>query len=269
MTYIAKTIGLLRFSVLTPTYYSERFDTLDETAAHLFSAERMALRFRLFETLCLPSLVEQTDPDFECVVLTAERMPDEYKDRLRALLDPIPHIHLRAVGTDNHYQLLKGGYDSINTGDATHRILFRLDDDDCVDLNFIARTKRMAAGAVGAQPENAPIAIAHNRGFYVRVTGGGNNEVFDACERAPLSTGTSVVAPVGFPKNPYRYVHRALPQHFTTFSDLSVPAFIRTIHNDNKSNPTQIGITHKLKPGRIERLVNENFPVALDVLKAL
>ena len=29
----ARIIGLLRFSVLTPTYYSEKFDSLDKTAA--------------------------------------------------------------------------------------------------------------------------------------------------------------------------------------------------------------------------------------------
>ena len=44
-------IGLLRFSVLTPTYYSERFDTLEKIAEHIFSPERMALRFHLFENL--------------------------------------------------------------------------------------------------------------------------------------------------------------------------------------------------------------------------
>ncbi len=63
-----KTVGLLRFSVLTPTYYAERFDTLEKTAAHLFSPERMELRFRIFENLCLPSLTRQSDRDFECVL---------------------------------------------------------------------------------------------------------------------------------------------------------------------------------------------------------
>lgn len=57
-------VGLVRFSVLTPTYYSERFANLKQTARHLFNPDRMELRFSVFENLCLPSLVRQSDPNF-------------------------------------------------------------------------------------------------------------------------------------------------------------------------------------------------------------
>lgn len=268
MTFSTRMIGLLRFSVLTPTYYSERFKTLEETAAHIFSTERMELRFRLFENLCLPSLVRQSDQGFDCVVLTAESMPSIHLDRLKGLLDPIPNIHLRTVGTDKHYQLLKAGYNSLETPDCTHRILFRLDDDDAVDLDFVKRAKHLAQGMLELQDTGAPFVMAFNRGFYVRCIEG-ENEVFDACERAPLSTGTALVAPVDYPRNPYRYNHRALAQHYTTVSDISVPGFIRTIHGDNKSSPTQMGLTHKMKPPRLRRSLQRYFGVDLDMLKTL
>ncbi|MAC77116.1 MAG: hypothetical protein CML66_03540 [Rhodobacteraceae bacterium] len=260
-------IGLLRFSVLTPTYYSERFPTLDEIAAHIWSPDRMALRFHLFERLCLPSLVNQTDTRFDCVILTGDRLPPEYRARLEALLAPHDHLHLRAVGTDNHYALLKDGYNSIDLGDATHKALFRLDDDDAVDVNFIARTRKRAKGLLALQDPRTPTIIANNRGFYVRRIEGGENEVFDASERAPLSTGTTLLAPVDYHRNPYRYVHRKLAQHYTTYSDISVPAFIRTIHGDNKSNPTQMGLTHRMQPARIEKSLKKNFGVTLSDLK--
>jgi len=268
MAYTTRMIGVLRFSVLTPTYYSERFDTLEKTAAHIFSPERMELRFRLFETLCLPSLLRQSDPEFDCVVLTADSMPALYLDRLSALLDPLDNIHCRPVGTDKHYQLLKEGYNSIPAGDVTHRILFRLDDDDAVDIDFVKRTKHLAQGMLDMQDTGAPFVIAYNRGFYVRAQEG-ENEVFDACERAPLSTGTTLVAPADYPRNPYRYNHRALAQHYTTLSDISVPAFIRTIHDDNKSSPTQMGLTHKMRPPRMRKQLRDHFGVEYDMLKAL
>jgi hypothetical protein len=110
--------------------------------------------------------------------------------------------------------------------------------------------------------------IACNRGFYVRAQEG-ENEIFDACERAPLSTGTVLSAPVGYPRNPYRYNHRALAQHYNTFSDISVPGFIRTIHGDNKSNPTQMGLTHKMKPEKIAKQIRSHFGVDIDTLKTL
>ncbi|WP_428926607.1 glycosyltransferase [Marinibacterium sp. SX1] len=269
MAHRIRIIGLLRFSVLTPTYYSERFPTLDAIAAHIWSPERMALRFHLFEKLCLPSLTGQTDADFECIILTGERLPAAYRDRLADLLAPHPNLHLRAVGTDNHYQLLKDGYNSIDLGDATHKALFRLDDDDAVDRRFIARTRKRARGLLALQDARTPTIIAYNRGFYVRRDETGDNEIFDATERAPLSTGTTLLCPVDYHRNPYRYNHRALAQHYTTYSDISVPAFIRTIHGDNKSNPTQMGQTHKMAEPRIRKALDKNFNVSYPDLKAL
>lgn len=263
-----RTIGLLRFSVLTPTYYAERFKTLEETAAHLFSPERMELRFRLFETLCLPSLARQTDPDFTALVLTAESLPAHLLERLAALIEPHRNIHLVPVGTGNHYPLLRDAYTSVDIGTATHRIMFRLDDDDAVDLDFVRRTKRLAEGLVALRGPKAPVVIAYNRGFYVD-TSGGDNEVFDACERAPLSTGTTLVAPESYKNNPYRYVHRKLAQHYDCYSDISVPAFIRSIHGDNKSNPTQMGPTRKMKPAAIAEALEAHFHLTLEDLKAL
>lgn len=263
-----KTIGLLRFSVLTPTYYSERFKTLDATAAHLFAPERMALRFRLFETLCLPSLAAQSDPEFTALVLTAEALPAEHLERLAALIEPHRNIHLVPVGTGNHYRLLRDAYDSIDIGEATHRTMFRLDDDDAVDRDFVRRTKRLAQGLVALRGPERPVVIAYNRGFYVDSTGR-VPEVFDACERAPLSTGTTLVAPVAYKNNPYRYVHRKLAQHYDCYSDISVPAFIRSIHGDNKSNPTQMGLTRKMKPEAVAAALREHFHIGLDELRAL
>lgn len=263
-----RTIGLLRFSVLTPTYYSERFTSLEDTAAHLFAAERLELRFRLFETLCLPSLVQQSDPDFTALVLTAESLPEPWLSRLEALLAPLSNIHLRRVGPDKHYPLLRDAYQSVDVTDATHRIMFRLDDDDAVDRDFIARIKRLATGLMAIRDPDTPAIIAFNRGFYVDTTSD-ETAVFDACERAPLSTGTTLVAPVTYPNNPYRYVHRKLLQHYDCYSDISVPAFIRTIHGDNKSNPTQMGLTRKMKPRQIAKALKAHFHLTLDDLKAL
>jgi len=268
MTISIKTVGLLRFSVLTPTYYSERFDTLEKTAAHIFSPERMDLRFRIFENLCLPSLTRQSDSEFDCVVLTAESMPPQYLDRLLALLEPLPNIHCLPVGTDKHYQLLKQGYNSVPADDCSHRILFRLDDDDAVDLDFISRTKRLAYGLLELQGPDIPFIIAYNRGFYVRTTKA-KAEVFDACERAPLSTGTALVARKDHPANPYRFNHRKLAQHYNTLSDISVPGFIRTIHGDNKSNPAQMGITHKMPAKKIQDQLTRHFGVSLNDLTVL
>ncbi|MEX0339504.1 MAG: glycosyltransferase [Arenibacterium sp.] len=268
MTPVFKTIGLLRFSVLTPTYYSEKFDTLEATAAHLFSEERMALRFHLFENLCLPSLTRQSDPNFQALILTAESLPAPYMARLENLLAPYDNIALRPVGTGNHYPLLRKAYNSVPTEGATHRIMFRLDDDDALDLNFIKRTKQLAQGLFHFHDAPPPTILAYNRGYYVQFQDG-ENDVFDACERAPLSTGVTLVAPLDHATIPYRFVHRKFAQHYNTYSDISVPGFIRTIHGDNKSNPSIFGLSRKMEQHAMAEELKTCFGVSLDTLKAL
>lgn len=268
MTQSMNMVGLVRFSVLTPTYYSERFSNLKQTARHLFDPDRMELRFSIFEQLCLPSLVRQTDNNFDLVVLTAKAMPEVYLNRLRDLLAPHDNIHLRPVGTRNHYRLLKQGYDSVPSNDASHRILFRLDDDDAVDLDFVRRTRSLASGLLPLQPAGSSFVIAHNRGFYLRATPEGP-EVFDAIEQAPLSAGTALVTPVGSGANPYKFNHRKLARHFNLYSDMQVPAYIRTIHGDNKSEPAQTGITRSMIPEEIDASLQLHFGQSLAGLKAL
>ncbi|MBI6630950.1 glycosyltransferase [Pontibaca salina] len=260
--------GLLRFSVLTTTYYTERFDTPEKTAGYLFSPERMKLRFHLFEHLCLPSLLKQTDQNFTAIVLTAKAMPERYLDRLKALLRPVPNIHCFPVGTGKHYRLIKQGYDRIPDNGVSHRALFRLDDDDAVDRDFIARTRRLATGLMALQTPETPFVIAHNRGFYLHKNDK-EPEVFDAVERAPLSVGTTIVSPVDSPVNPYRFNHRNLPQHLNTFTDISQPAFIRTIHGDNKSRPAQIGLTHMMSEAGIDAELQAYFGIGSAQLKSL
>ncbi|MEP2718660.1 glycosyltransferase [Pseudophaeobacter sp.] len=268
MTEPMQMVGLVRFSVLTPTYYSERFPTLRQTAKHLFAPDRMELRFSVFENLCLPSLLRQSDSNFELVVLTAKSMPEVYLNRLQDLLAPYDHIHCRPVGTRNHYRLLKQGYDSVPGNDASHRILFRLDDDDAVDLNFVRRTRQLAAGLLPLQAPDSSFVIAHNRGFYLQATEDGP-EVFDAIEQAPLSAGTALVTPLGSGANPYKYNHRRLARHYNLYSDMQVPAYIRTVHGDNKSDPAQTGITRRMEAAEIDASLQQHFGLTLAALQEL
>ena len=263
-----KMVGLVRFSVLTEGYYAHKFSSVEETAAHLFSPERMELRFRLFEKLCLPSLTRQSDTDFQLVVLTAESMPERYLSRLLDLLDPLPNVVCQAVGVDKLYGLLRAGYDSIPEEGESHRILFRLDDDDAVDGDFVRRTKKFAKGLLPLQGHRTPFILAYNRGFYLEGSGD-SAQIYDSCERAPLSTGTSLVVPTGNKYNPYRFNHRKFAQHFNTFTDISVPSFVRTIHGDNKSNPTQMGLTHKWDVAKIEAALQKHFGFSSDYLRTL
>lgn len=261
-------VGVVRFSVLTEDYYAETYGSVEAIGEHLFSDERIALRLKLFETLCLPSLVAQSDQDFRVVVLTSTLLPGSARARLDALVAPYDNISVFAAAPARHYQICKQAYASAHEEGYSHRLSFRLDDDDALASDFIARLKLMAIPLLELQPEE-PTMIAFNRGFYVEVSGQGGNEVLDTVERASLSVGLTLLHPASYGRNPYRYNHRAIGQHYTLYSDISEPGFIRTIHSDNKSSPAKLGITGKMKPRDIEAQISERFGFAIQTLRDL
>jgi len=265
-----KMVGVIRFSILTPTFNADRYPDLDAAAEALFAPERLALRLHLFERLCLPSLIRQSDPEFQLVVATSERLPASVRQRLEEVLAPHDHMQLAVFGTDNHYQILKAAYATVPAQGETHRILFRLDDDDALDGDYVARSKALAAGLLPLQATpQTPFALAHNKGIYLIKEAGQPPQVLDSCERAPLSAGTALVRPVEGQGNPYRYNHRKFAQHYPLFSDISVPAFVRTVHWDNHSTPAMMGLTARQTEAEIDADLRRHFGLTLADLKAI
>ncbi len=263
-----KMTGVVRFSVLTEDYYARRYPTVEEAAAHLFSDERMELRFRYFERLCLHSMIRQSDPDFHLVVLTSDQMPRAHLWRLEDMLAPHYNIQLLTAPVGVHYKLLQEAYDLIPDQEETHFVRFRLDDDDAVDGNFVKRTKNFARSMIRMQGKRTPFIIAYNRGFYLRGRGP-EAEVYDTCERAPLSAGTALVAPADDRMNPYRYNHRKFAQYFNTFTDISGPFFLRSIHGDNKSNPSEMGDTRQWSERILRRNLKRHFDLTPEQLQEI
>ncbi len=261
-------IGLVRFSVLATDYYSDTHGSPEAVKAHLYTPERMALRLKMFETLCLPSLARQSDQGFTLVVLTSTELPGQARAKLDEMLAPYPNMRVHAAEPGPHYQIIKAAYASAYEEGRSHRVEFRLDDDDALAGDYISRLKALAGPLRDLNPE-APTAISFNRGFYVDVTGEGGNAVFDTVERAPLSCGTALLKPAAYGRNPYRYNHRALAQHYTLYSDISAPCFLRTLHRDNKSVPAKLGITGKMPPQAVAREVEARFGFDIGMLRAL
>ncbi|WP_372614996.1 glycosyltransferase [Aquicoccus sp.] len=268
MTTDIPVVGVVRFSVLAVDYYTERFGTVDNIAEHLFSPERLALRFELFEKLCLPSLAQQSDRDFRAVILTSTELPSDARARLDDLVAEHDHIEVFAAEPHQHYPISRMAFRSVPLGGASHKLWFRLDDDDAVALDYVERLKHTARG-LRAIHGDQPFMIAFNRGFYVEVTGQGGNRIVDFVERAPLSVGTALLAPAAYDRTPYRYNHRALGQHYNLYTDIAAPVFLRTIHSDNKSQPTKQGVGQELAEADVEHRIRERFGFDIDMLRAL
>ena len=71
-----KIYGHCRFSYFGQTDTGKAVQTEEDAKALLWNAERMAVRFHLLENIMLPSMIAQTDQDFQFVITTSNEMPD-------------------------------------------------------------------------------------------------------------------------------------------------------------------------------------------------
>jgi len=217
-------VGLIRFSFATIGKFYPDFETIEDMEAFLFDTDRLDRRFRLFQAYCLPSLANQTDPDYICVLLVGANMPDEYKALLREWTQDIPAVQIVEAEPQHHYAGIKQTLNAIPSDGYTHRTTFRFDDDDAVDNEFIERLKIIAPKAAEIGGAQHPTSIAHNLGFYLEQRED-KTVVYPTCERTPISVGAALMAPVGFTENVYSVDHRQLPQFF---NPIATPSIIHT-----------------------------------------
>ena len=127
-------IGVIRFSVLTDDFTPLNYGDAQTMRQRFFDPHRLEERLTMFEHLCLSTLARQTDKGFRCAILTAEDMPDWAMNRLKAMLAPHPQFLLYAAPMGHHYALIKDAYRATAAPGFTHRVSFRLDDDDGMAL---------------------------------------------------------------------------------------------------------------------------------------
>ena len=77
-------VGFCRFSYPAEGGFQVEHEDIATREAYLYSAARMDERFRHFETICLPGLKAQTDPDFTFLILVGSSLPAELRARLEA-----------------------------------------------------------------------------------------------------------------------------------------------------------------------------------------
>lgn len=242
------------------------FATTATQSAALFDPDRMDRRFRLFEHLTLPSLLAQRDGDFRTIFLVGEAMPADQTARLKAAIAPLPGAQVVALPPMQHYAATQAAFGQVPDDGATHLTSVRLDDDDALDRGHVARLRAMAEGLHRVCGQHRPVIIGANRGFFLDTR---RHELFDVVERLPIGAGLAMLAPVGAGVNVFRRNHRLLPQFFATLTDVATPAFIRTIHGDNDSEPHASGLSRQMAEADIARAVADHFPFTADMLKTL
>jgi hypothetical protein len=130
-----------RFSVFDPQFNGfkitnlrkaitpEEIETLRDT---LFSDERLEFKFKVFEKVTLPSIVNQTFKNFIWLIYTSKYLPEKFKDRLENLVKPFSMIKVKYVDT-----MMEAFSDIDREISHPEYATIRLDDDDGLCPTFI------------------------------------------------------------------------------------------------------------------------------------
>ncbi|KAA9004770.1 glycosyltransferase [Histidinibacterium aquaticum] len=264
-------LGLCRFSYPSaPGGFGDQAQSMDDIRAALYEPRRMALRFLWFEHVALPSLKRQTDPAFTVILLAGDRMPTEYRNRLKALTRDTPQIKpLFLEEGEQHRVACRMAMRAHRDPEATAVAEFRLDDDDAVANIFVERTKmvfRHVRQLFGMRPR---VTVDFCRGVLLRATPEG-------IDLLPVSAQSWTPALVTYraPEDEMSLldaVHTKLWKGMPQLTMPFPPMFVRGAHEDNAS-----GIADrwerldrwKAEPEDLRRLLAKSFGIDLPALEA-
>ncbi len=246
---------LIRFSYPARGGFRAAGGDAAAVAARLYDPARLERRFALFEALTLSSLKAQTDGDFRCVFLIGEGFPA--RDRLEAGIAGLPGASVVALPFLHAYEAAQRALDTVPAG--ARRISLRLDDDDALDIGFVARLRALLPVLAPLQTGEMPLIVAFNRGFTLDLTGEAPRFT-PVVERLPLGCGTAMIAPAAGRENIYRRNHRWLAQFYDIYGEARTPAFVRSLHGDNDSEGAAVGRVPEMSPAALGAALDAGFP---------
>lgn len=243
MNYLLEpVIGICRFSFCGrgdwAAYSAIDADTdLDlvhfEQAERLYDDARMALRFHLFETFLLPSLMAQKDPNFVLLVLTSDIMPAQHLRRLRALCDSDDRLLLIVSDETTVHAAIQPEIARINSGLSRPLVQFRIDDDDCLSHDYVHELRRY----MQRLGDVMPVAYSRSNGLVVTSYAGEQTQIY----RATLpfnSMGTAIR--IHGDRTIFSFGHTALLKRFPAMVDNAGMGFLSIKIDGHDSRPVSL-----------------------------
>jgi len=208
-------------------------DTIEEREAYLYNDRRMAIRFRHFEALTLPSLAAQTNPEFTLLVVIGEHMPKPWRDRLHDVTAHLPQIKITPIPPMKHRLALQVAILNELEGYTGDSLQFRLDDDDAVGVDFIQQSLFALRRSQRFRKVSDHMVFEFNNGFSVALT---EDSLLVQPEFSGfLSCGLSVLFPEGSEKTIMNYGHHKLHHVMPAVIQPELPMYLRAKHDDNDS----------------------------------
>ena len=229
-------IGLCRFSYPALGGFQVMHDSVEDRSAYLYDPARMEERFRYFEAFTLPSLRAQTDPDFTFVIVVGDNLPVDDGNRLFDLVEDITQVVIQEHAPGPHREVMKEAINAVRQHDSA-TLQFRLDDDDAVGRDFVARLRQEGKKRADALKGNRHIAIDFRNGFIAAPGPEGIHAMSTA--RKFMTAGLAVAFEPRVRSTVMNYSHVKLGRFMSCFHVGGPPMYVRGHNRWNDSRQAE------------------------------
>lgn len=157
-----KVYFITRFSIYDPTATSWKTSKLPQNQYKkiLFSKSRLDAKFLAFIKMTLPSIINQTNKNYEWIIMSSIYLPDNYKKLLNKLVAPYPQIKLYYIKDSKEFSNILKKY-PFEKNYATVRI----DDDDGLSTKYVHLVQQyhQKKGSIVTFPYGRNFKIENNK----------------------------------------------------------------------------------------------------------
>jgi Putative rhamnosyl transferase len=254
-------LGVCRFSMLGrgdwKAYRNQPDDMLETIYAQkteeLFERNRIEGRLQTLRHLTLKSIAAQSDKDFRFLIVSSDRMPEEYQDKLKRICAGIEQVVLKFVEPMHISDVIRIALQDLNWSHAD-TLQFRLDDDDCVSTDCVKRARKHASSLW----ENQNFGLSFSQQYYC-VTDGPTEGVYDWY--SPFFSAAAMVRHRD--RTVFDFGHYQIPSRLISLTDPSFPNIV-THRGDNDTPRHEANILRKrgmypARPEDVQKMLDRHF----------
>jgi hypothetical protein len=261
-------LGLLRFSY--PSVYNKRgLDDFEAYRRSLYDPQRLARRLVWFRHVVLPSLANQSDQDFDCVLLVGDQLPQPFRDALAAMVAEVPQVKICWEEEGQRHRLaIKKLVEGHSDRKADYVAEMQLDDDDALGRDVVARTRAHGAEMAGHLADHQWATLDFLKGLVLQMGPEGHAVRAAHC---PLWTPALMTfRRPGTPTMIRRMSHLDLWKVMPVVSRPDPLMWVRGAHEDNASNFLNRWERHCLDEdlADVPRLMSQEFGIDLAAMQA-
>lgn len=256
-------IFVMRFSYPALGGFKMSASGLERAIEQLYDPERLERRLHLFEKLTLPSLLSQSEKNFQLAIIIGKDMPPRHRNHLEFLLARMPNATLFPL--EPIHREVAHVISLMRDRNASFLATTRLDDDDAISNDCVDSIQRTCRNIIQTKMLLPPVAIAFNNGLFLEKSEQGA-KLYGVKQRTPLGIGLTLLTASTEKQTVYTRNHRQAAAYWNCISDAANPSFIRSVHKDNDSGARNDGIRIDYSEDQLRELLRERFTFSLDDL---